>query len=120
MLVPIVLRKSFTFNLEEIGLDIDCFEGSCSDSDFVQLLLMVKKIYTICVEMVGTDDDDNLFYDYESFHMNINTEQEFFKDLAKIESKYLRTCIYGIFKERMNEIAILNGKTFRDWEVIYS
>lgn len=120
MLVPIVLKRKFYFDLENNGFDIDLFEGTCSDTDFIQVLLMVKKLYTVYVEMVGTDDDESLFYDYESFHMNINIEQEFFKDLAKIESKYLRTCIYGIFKERMNEIAILNGKTFRDWEVIYS
>ena len=120
MLVPIVLRKSFTFNLEENGLDIDCFEGSCSDSDFVQLLLMVKKIYTICVEMVGTDDDDNLFYNYDTFRPSIDIEQDFLKDLEKIESKYIRTCVYGIFKERLREIAVLNGKTFHEWEMVVS
>ena len=116
MLVPIVLRKSFTFNLEEIGLDIDCFEGSCSDSDFVQLLLMVKKIYTICVGMVGTDDDDNLFYDYDSFRRTIDRNQPFFLDLAKIESKFVRSAVYAVFKDWVDEVAVLNGKTSQEWE----
>lgn len=119
MLVPIVLRKSFAFNLEGIGLDIDCFEGSCTDTDFTQLLLMVRKIYTITIDMVGTDDDDNLFYDYDSFRPSIDKGQEFFQDLAKIQSKYLRTCIYGIFREWLKENTQLNGKTFNEWEMIY-
>lgn len=121
MLVPIVLRKSFTFNLEENGLDIDCFDcGEMLKSDFNQFLLMVRKIYTITIEMVGTDDDDNLFYDYDSFRPSIDRGQDFFKDLEKIESKYIRTCVYGIFKERLREIAVLNGKTFHEWEMVVS
>jgi len=120
MLIPIVLRNSFTFNLEEIGLDIDCFEGGCSDTDFVKLLLMKKNTYTINVEMVGTDDDDNLFYDYERFRPSIDREQLFFLDLAEIESKFVRSAVYAVFKDWLKEVAILNGKTFRDWEVIYS
>lgn len=120
MLVPIVLRNSFTFNLEEIGLDIDCFEGTCSDTDFVQLSLMVKNTYTINVEMVGSDDDDNLFYDYDSFRPSIDRQQKFFQDLAKIESKYIRTCVYGVFREWLKENTQLNGKTFHEWEMVVS
>lgn len=121
MLVSIVLRKSFTFNLEEIGLDIDCFD--CSEmpkSDFAQLLFMARNWYTIKVEMVGIDDDDNLFYNYDTFRASIDMEQDFFKDLEKIESKYIRTSVYGIFKERLREIAVLNGKTFHEWEMVVS
>lgn len=121
MLVPIVLRKSFAFNLEGIGLDIDCFDcGEMLKSDFKQFLLMVRKIYTITIEMVGTDDDNNLFYDYDSFRPSIDREQEFFQDLAKIESKYLRTSVYGIFREWLKENAQLNGKTFHEWEMVVS
>lgn len=120
MLVGIILRKSVSFNLEEIGLDIDLFEGTCSDSEFMQVLLMIKKLYTINIEMVGTDDDDNLFYNYDNFRPSIDREQGFFKDLAKIESKYLRTCIYGVFREWLKENTQLNGKTFHEWEMVVS
>lgn len=118
MLIPIVLRNCFTFNLEEIGLDIDCFEGGCSDTDFVKLLLMKKNTYTINVEMVGTDDDDNLFYDYDSFRMTIDRNQLFFLDLAEIESKFVRSAVYAVFKDWVNEVAVLNGKTFQEWEMV--
>ena len=120
MLVGIVLRKSVSFNLEEIGLDIDLFEGTCSDSEFMQVLLMVKKLYTINVEMVGTDDDDNLFYNYDNFRPSIDREQGFFKDLAKIESKFVRSAVYAIFKDWVNKVAVLNGKTFQEWEMVVS
>lgn len=120
MLVPIVLRNCFSFNLEEIGLDIDCFEGSCSDTDFVKLLLMIKNTYTINVEMVGSDDDDNLFYDYDSFRMTIDRNQLFFLDLEKIESKFVRSAVYAVFKDWVNKVAVLNGKTFQEWEMVVS
>ena len=120
MLIPIVLIKSFVFNLEEIGLDIDCFDGSCTDTDFTQLLFMVRHPYAINVEMVGTDDDDNLFYDYDSFRMTIDRNQPFFLDLAKIESKFVRSAVYAIFKDWVNKVAVLNGKTFQEWEMVVS
>jgi hypothetical protein len=119
MLVPIVLRKSFTFNLEENGLDIDCFEGGCTDTDFTQLLLMIKNTYTINVEMVGSDDDDDLFYDYDSFRRTIDRKQPFFFDLAKIENKIVRSAVYAVFKEWVNKVAVVNGKTFHEWEMIF-
>ena len=120
MLVPVLLRKSFTFNLEENGLDIDCFEVGCTDTDFTQLLLMIKNTYTINVEMVGSDDDDDLFYDYDSFRRTIDRKQPFFLDLAKIESKFVRSAVYAIFKDWVNEVAVLNGKTFQEWEMVVS
>lgn len=122
MLVNILLKRNFYFDLESNGFDIDCFEseGSCSDSDFVQLLSMVKNTYTINIEMVGTDDDDNLFYDYDSFRRKtIDKSQPFFLDLAKIESKFVRTAVYGVFKDWVNKVAVVNGKTFHKWEMIF-
>ena len=119
MLVPVLLRKSFTFNLEENGLDIDCFDN-CSKSDFAQLLFMVRHTYTINVEMVGSDDEDDLFYHYDSFRRTIDRNQPFFLDLAKIESKFVRTAVYAVFKNWVDEVAVLNGKTFQEWEWLYA
>lgn len=117
MLIPIVLRRDFNFDLESNGFDIDCFVD-CSKSDFKQLLVMVRNPYVINVEMVGTDDDDNLFYDYDSFRMTIDRNQPFFLDLAKIESKFVRSAVYAIFKGWVNEVAVLNGNTFQKWEMV--
>lgn len=118
MLIPIVLKHEFYFDLASNGLDIDFFAGSCSNADFTQLLYMVKHPYTINVEMVGTDDDDNLFYDYDSFRRTIDRNQPFFLDLAKIESKFVRSAVYAIFKDWVDKVAVLNGKTFQEWEMV--
>lgn len=115
MLIPIVLKREFYFDLESNGFDIDCFTN-CSKSDFAQLLFMVRHPYAINVEMVGTDDEDNLFYDYDSFRRTIDRNQPFFLDLAKIESKFVRTAVYAVFKNWVDEVAVLNGKTFQEWE----
>ena len=118
MLIPIVLKHEFHFDLASNGFDIDFFAGSCSDADFTQLLYMVRHPYTINVEMVGTDDDDNLFYDYDSFRRTIDRNQDFFIALAKIECKFVRSAVYAVFKDWINEIAVLNGKTFQEWEMV--
>ena len=118
MLVPIILKGTFYFCLEGNDFDIDCFEGGCSETDFVQLLLMVKNTYTINIEMVGIDDDDDLFYDYDSFRMTIDKNQPFFHALAKIESKFVRSAVYAVFKDWVNKVAVVNGKTFHKWEMV--
>jgi hypothetical protein len=120
MVIPILLKREFYFDLESNGFDIDCFESICSSSDFAQLLLIVKNTYTINIEMIGTDDVDNLFYDYDSFRMTtIDRKQPFFFDLAKIENKIVRSAVYAVFKEWVNKVAVVNGKTFHEWEMIF-
>lgn len=110
----IASKRDLVFNLNE-HFDIDILDVQDDNKDYDIINEICSKSYIVDIEMVGTEDEDDVFYRFDEYERRV--DEEFTKDINRLNNFFYKRILLSVFNDWVDENSILNMQTQRDWEL---